>query len=80
MHVACFSMTLCFKSVQAYWRGDLEAMSPIDKAKALIEARKKAEDEEHKKRMEAHDWPSLKKATVSAATSNGWQYVVGSNI
>jgi Ca2+-binding EF-hand superfamily protein len=49
---------------QAFVRGDLEAMSPQDKAKAQLKARKALEDAEKAKRMDAADWPSLKKVLI----------------
>jgi Ca2+-binding EF-hand superfamily protein len=51
-------------AMQAYWRGDLEALSPTDKAKAKLAERKQAELEAKEKSMEAHDWPTLKKQLV----------------
>jgi Ca2+-binding EF-hand superfamily protein len=64
-------------ATQAFWRGDLEAMSATDKAKAHIAAREKEQQEEKNRRMEASDWASLKKGlirkygTITAAWRNG---------
>lgn len=51
-------------AMQAYWRGDLDAMKPMDKAKASLAARLRAEQELREKRMEASDWSTLKKNLV----------------
>merc|ERR1719498_804658 len=51
-------------AMKAYWRGDLEALNPQEKAKAQLAARKRAEEGEKERRMEAHDWAALKKQLI----------------
>merc|ERR1719379_2610296 len=51
-------------AMAAYWRGDLEAMSPLQKAQRLLEERKKAAQDQKEKRMDATTWPRLKAALI----------------
>lgn len=52
------------KATQAYYRGDVEAMSPQEKSKKLIEERKAREKAEQESRMGAHNWQALKKDLI----------------
>jgi Ca2+-binding EF-hand superfamily protein len=62
-------------AVQAYYRGDLEAMNPQEKAKSQIATRQKAEAAEQARRMEANDWTSLKKMLCRryGTITSGWR-------
>jgi Ca2+-binding EF-hand superfamily protein len=51
-------------AMRAFYRGDLDAMNPIEKARAEIAARQQAEADENGKRMNATDWISLRKILV----------------
>jgi len=64
-------------AMQAFYRGDIEAMSPLEKAKKRLEQADKARQEEVDRRMGASNWKDLKKAlvreygTITAAWRNG---------
>jgi len=62
-------------AMQAYWRGDLEAMSPLEKAKAALEARKKADQDMKARRMHACEWTDMKKGLIRKYGSivAGWR-------
>jgi Ca2+-binding EF-hand superfamily protein len=62
-------------AMQAYWRGDLEALSPLEKARASLAARKKADKEAKEKNMEAYDWLTLKKVLIRkfGTISSAWR-------
>jgi len=64
-------------AMQAFYRGDLEAMSPLEKAKKRLEQAEKSRQEEVERRMGASNWKDLRKAlireygTITAAWRTG---------
>lgn len=64
-------------AMQAYYRGDLEAMSKEDKAKKLLKEREEAKQAELNQRMGANDFKALKRelikmyGSITAAFRNG---------
>jgi Ca2+-binding EF-hand superfamily protein len=68
-------------AMDAYWRGDLEAMSPMDKAKANLAAKRRAGQSEKDARMEATDWPTLKRALIRkhGTITSAWRLGLDAN-
>jgi Ca2+-binding EF-hand superfamily protein len=68
-------------AMQAYYRGDLMAMSPMEKAKAQLKARQAADEKEKTLRMEAADWATLKKSLIRkfGTITSAWRMCLDKN-
>jgi len=66
---------------QAFVRGDLEAMSPLEKAKAQLAAKQKEVQREKERRMEASDWATLKKGLIRkhGSITSAWRECLDTN-
>lgn len=65
-------------AMEAFYRGDMETMSKVEKARANLIARQKADRDAKDKLMEAKDWRSLKQSLIRkfGTITSAWRNIL----